>query len=202
MRGRMARNAFAIGSAGVVVLGIVGCQQSKPGEEGHVADRPEDRRAGADRRQRCGDEAARRHHGGRSGRRRQGHLPAGVDRDGGRAQRPQCRAGYQHQERRADGHRQAQRRQPRLPGPAEAVRHRGRPAEGDRHRPADRRRSVHHRPGGPGVLRRNQGHRRCVLPGRPGRDDRVRHERHTQPERVEDLPPRPGQRRKAGPGSR
>ena len=32
MRGRMARNAFALGSAGVVVLGIAGCNQSKPSE--------------------------------------------------------------------------------------------------------------------------------------------------------------------------
>ena len=37
MRGRMARNAFAIGSAGVILLGIVGCQQSKPSEEGGTA---------------------------------------------------------------------------------------------------------------------------------------------------------------------
>lgn len=34
MRGRMARNAFAIGSAGLVVLGIAGCQQSEPSEGG------------------------------------------------------------------------------------------------------------------------------------------------------------------------
>jgi branched-chain amino acid transport system substrate-binding protein len=37
VRGRMARNAFAIGSAGVILLGIVGCQQSKPSEEGGTA---------------------------------------------------------------------------------------------------------------------------------------------------------------------
>ena len=33
MRGRMARNAFALGSAGLLVLGIAGCNQSKPEEE-------------------------------------------------------------------------------------------------------------------------------------------------------------------------
>ena len=32
MRGRVARSAFAIGSAGLVVLGIAGCQQSEPSE--------------------------------------------------------------------------------------------------------------------------------------------------------------------------
>ena len=32
MRGRVARSAFAIGSAGLVVLGIAGCQQSQPSE--------------------------------------------------------------------------------------------------------------------------------------------------------------------------
>ena len=34
MRGRVARSAFAIGSAGLVVLGIAGCQQSEPSEGG------------------------------------------------------------------------------------------------------------------------------------------------------------------------
>ncbi|OBG84989.1 branched chain amino acid ABC transporter substrate-binding protein [Mycobacterium sp. E136] len=34
MRGRMARRAFAISSAGLVVLGIAGCQQSEPSEGG------------------------------------------------------------------------------------------------------------------------------------------------------------------------
>lgn len=34
MRGRVARSAFAIGSAGVIVLGIAGCQQSEPTEGG------------------------------------------------------------------------------------------------------------------------------------------------------------------------
>ena len=33
MRGRMARNAFALGSAGLVVLGIAACNQSKPEAE-------------------------------------------------------------------------------------------------------------------------------------------------------------------------
>ena len=33
MRGRVARSAVALGSAGLVVLGMAGCQQSKPGEE-------------------------------------------------------------------------------------------------------------------------------------------------------------------------
>jgi branched-chain amino acid transport system substrate-binding protein len=33
VRGRVARSAFALGSAGVVVLGIAGCSQSKPSEE-------------------------------------------------------------------------------------------------------------------------------------------------------------------------
>ena len=36
MRGRVARNVFALGSAGLVVLGIAGCNQSKP-EEGGTA---------------------------------------------------------------------------------------------------------------------------------------------------------------------
>lgn len=34
MRGRVARNAFAIGSAGLVVLALAGCQQSEPSEGG------------------------------------------------------------------------------------------------------------------------------------------------------------------------
>jgi branched-chain amino acid transport system substrate-binding protein len=34
VRGRVARNAFALGSAGLVVLGIAGCQQSEPSEGG------------------------------------------------------------------------------------------------------------------------------------------------------------------------
>ncbi|HYR17198.1 MAG TPA: branched-chain amino acid ABC transporter substrate-binding protein, partial [Mycobacterium sp.] len=33
MRGRVARNVFALGSAGLVVLGIAGCNQSKPAGE-------------------------------------------------------------------------------------------------------------------------------------------------------------------------
>ncbi|MDT5017642.1 MAG: branched-chain amino acid transport system substrate-binding protein, partial [Mycobacterium sp.] len=33
MRGRVARNAFAIGSAGVILLGVSGCNQSTPEEE-------------------------------------------------------------------------------------------------------------------------------------------------------------------------
>ena len=33
MRGRVARNAFALGSAGLVVLGIAACNQSKPEAE-------------------------------------------------------------------------------------------------------------------------------------------------------------------------
>ena len=37
MRGRMARNAFAIGSAGVIVLGIAGCTQSQKSSEGESA---------------------------------------------------------------------------------------------------------------------------------------------------------------------
>ena len=37
MRGRMARNAFAIGSAGVIVLGIAGCTQSQESSEGESA---------------------------------------------------------------------------------------------------------------------------------------------------------------------
>ena len=38
MRGRVARNAFAIGSAGVILLGIAGCQQqSEPTDEGGAA---------------------------------------------------------------------------------------------------------------------------------------------------------------------
>ncbi|OBK78005.1 branched-chain amino acid ABC transporter substrate-binding protein [Mycobacterium sp. 1164985.4] len=36
MRGRMARRAFAISSAGLVVLGIAGCQQSEPSEGGEA----------------------------------------------------------------------------------------------------------------------------------------------------------------------
>jgi len=36
VRGRVARNVFALGSAGLVVLGIAGCNQSKP-EEGGTA---------------------------------------------------------------------------------------------------------------------------------------------------------------------
>ena len=31
MRGRVARSAFALGSAGLLVLGMAGCSQSKPG---------------------------------------------------------------------------------------------------------------------------------------------------------------------------
>ena len=34
MRGRVARNAFAIGTAGLVVLGMAGCQQSEPSSGG------------------------------------------------------------------------------------------------------------------------------------------------------------------------
>ncbi len=34
MRGRVARNAFALGSAGLLVFGIAGCQQSEPSEGG------------------------------------------------------------------------------------------------------------------------------------------------------------------------
>ncbi len=37
MRGRMARNAFAIGSAGVILLGIAGCTQSQESSEGESA---------------------------------------------------------------------------------------------------------------------------------------------------------------------
>ncbi len=38
MRGRMARNAFALGSAGLVVLGMAGCNQSTPEEESSQTD--------------------------------------------------------------------------------------------------------------------------------------------------------------------
>jgi branched-chain amino acid transport system substrate-binding protein len=37
VRGRMARNAFALGSAGVIVLGIAGCTQSQQSSEGEKA---------------------------------------------------------------------------------------------------------------------------------------------------------------------
>ena len=198
MRGRMARNAVALGSAGLVVLGMAGCQpvQARRGGTAQtdlkiVEQVQIDENGG-------GGQSGRRRRAGRSRRRRQGQLPTGVDRHGGRAQRPRRRARHQHQERRAAGHRQAQRRQPGLPGSAEAVRHRGRPAEGDRDRAADRRRPVHHRPRRPGVLRRDQGHRRRLRPGRPGRHHRVGDQPHAQRERLEDVLPWPGQRRRAG----
>ena len=37
MRGRMTRSAFALGSAGVIVLGIAGCTQSQQPSEGGTA---------------------------------------------------------------------------------------------------------------------------------------------------------------------
>ncbi|MGV0800845.1 branched-chain amino acid ABC transporter substrate-binding protein, partial [Mycolicibacterium elephantis] len=33
MRGRVARNAVAVGSAGLLALALAGCQQSEPGED-------------------------------------------------------------------------------------------------------------------------------------------------------------------------
>ena len=88
MRGRVARKAFAIGSAGLVVLGIAGCQQqSEPSEGGEApADLKIVEQVQIDEN---GKEVppARAGCGCRSRGRRQGAMPAGVTRDGGRAQR-------------------------------------------------------------------------------------------------------------------
>ena len=140
MRGRVARSAFALGSAGLVVLGIAGChQQSERRVRAEAA--PADLKIveqvqidenGAEVKPPEGAD------GRRSRRGRQGAVPAGVDRDGGRAHRARRRAGHQHQERRAAGRRQAQRRQSRLPG---AVEDRSTPRVTRRRPPRSRRRS-------------------------------------------------------------
>ncbi len=193
MRGRVARKAFAIGSAGVDCARHSRLPTTiRADDEGGAA--PTDLKIveqvqidenGTEVKPR------RRRAAPRSRRRRQGAVPTGVPGHGGRAQRARRRAGNQHQERHPARGRQAQRRQPGLPGAVEDVRHRGRSAEGHSGRTADHQRRLHHRPDRTRVLRRDERHRRRVQPGRPGRRHRVGHQRHALGEGLEDVLPRP-----------
>ncbi len=152
MRGRVARSAFALGSAGLVVLGIAGCNQSAPEENKSQANLKIVEQVQIDE-------------NGAEVKAAEGAAPADPAGDGkatcppvsiamaGALNGPDAALGINIKngvQLAIDKHNAAN---PGLPGAAEAVRHRGRPAEGHRDRPADRRRPVHHRSGRPGVLR-------------------------------------------------
>ena len=107
MRGRATRSAIAASSAVLAVLGIAGCNQSKPNENSSQSDLKIVEQVQID--QNGAEVKPGGHHPADPAGDGKGRLPAGLDRDGRRPQRPRRRARHQHQERRAARRRQAQR---------------------------------------------------------------------------------------------
>ena len=119
-----------------------------------------------------------------------------------RRDRPQRPARHQHLQRHPARHQPAQQGQPRLPGAVQEVRHRGRPEQGHRPRHPGGQRGRHHRRRRPAVLGRVQGHRQHLRAAGPGPHHAVGDQPGPDQERLDDLLPRPRQRRRAGPGGR
>ena len=129
-------------------------------------------------------------------------APGHVDRLRRHHRGPERRARHRHRQRRAARGRPAQRGEPELPGDAGARRHR---------RHAGHRGGPDHRadqqPGGPrhrgsAVLRRVPRDGPGPQRGRPRQHHPVGHQPRPDAERVDELLPRPGQRRRPGPGRR
>ena len=198
MRGRVARSAFALGSAGLLVLGIAGCTQSEPSEgeaaqaDLKIVEQVQIDENGAEVKAAEGAAAADPAGNG------QAQCPPVSIAMAGALTGPDAALGINIKngvQLAVDKHNAAN---PGCQVQLKTVRHRGRPAEGHADRAADHQRRVHDRPGRARLLRRDQRHRPRVQPGRPGRGHRVGHQRDAVGEGVADLLPWPGQRRRAG----
>ena len=180
MRGRVARSAVALGSAGLVVLSMAGCQQSKPQEDTAQTNLKIVEQVQIDE-------------NGAEVKAAEGATPADPAGDGkancppvsiamaGALNGPDAALGINIKngvQLAIDKHNAAN---PGCQVQLKPFDTEGDPQKATADRAADRRRPVHHRPGRPGVLRRDQGHRRRLRPGRTGRRHGVGDEPHAEP---------------------
>ena len=124
MRGRATRSAFALSSAALVVLGIASCSQSKPTEDSSqsnlkIVEQIQIDQNGAEVEPPAGVTPLNPAGNGKA------TCPPLSLAMAGALTGPDAALGINIKNGVAAGHQPAQRRQPRLPGAVEDVRHRG-----------------------------------------------------------------------------